>query len=170
MLPGSLMAPKSIRPRSPAEVREFNRRVWDQVLHLFHPATLYVCLQIAVSCHLWSSPLLSGARGYGVLYYGMFLAQYLGAWAVFYSTLLRDVGLRSYVALGLVGSAVLGLGAQLWWFPNPRTLESAWITAFLAWHVVPALLGWTWTLLRWRRTKRRLQHVVPELRRLGGLS
>jgi hypothetical protein len=161
-------SPASPRPRSPEETRELNRRVWDLVLNLVHPAAIYVCIQIAVSCHLWQSPLLSDARSYGFLYYGLFLAQYLGAWGAFYSTLLRDAGIRSYAAVALVGSAGLGLAVQLWRFPEPRLLTQGWLTAFLLWQVVPALIGWAWTFVRWRRAKRRLARVLPELRRLGG--
>jgi len=160
--------PQPNRARTPEEVRELNRRVWDQVLNLVHPAAIYVCLQIAVSCHLWQSPLLSGARGYGLLYYGMFLAQYLGAWGTFYSTLLRDAGIRSYAALVLVAGSALGLAGQFWLFPNPRLLTQGWLLGLSAWHVVPALLCWAWTFLVWRRTKNRLAHVLPEVRRMEG--
>jgi len=146
--------------RDPAEVREVSSRVWDLVKHLVHPAALYVVLELVVAGHLGENPALSGARHGSHLWLLLFAGQFLGAWAVFYSTLLRDAGIRSYTALALTGLAAVGLAAQLVLFPDAGAMSLGWIRACFAWHLVPAVLLWAVTMVRWTRLKRRLARLL----------
>jgi hypothetical protein len=146
--------------RDPAEVRELHFRVWDLVKHLVHPAALYVVLELLVAGHLGENPALSSARHGSHLWALLFAGQFLGAWAVFYSTLLRDAGIRSYTALALTGMAAFGLAAQLVAFPDPAAMSPGWIRLVLAWHLVPAVALWVVTMVRWTRLKRRLARLI----------
>lgn len=156
--------------RDPEEVRRLYHRVWDLVKHLVHPAAIYVVLELLVAGHLAENPRLSAARPGNHLWLVLFAGQFLGAWAVFYSTLLRDAGIRSYTALVLTVLAALGLGTQLVFFADATSMSERWTSFFLAYHLVPAVVLWGVTMVRWTRLKRRLARVLrdPESRGGGG--
>jgi hypothetical protein len=160
----------STRPpgRDPAEVRQIHARVWDLVKHLVHPAALYVVLQLVVAGHLGENPALSDARHGSHLWLVLFAGQFLGAWAVFYSTLLRDAGIRSYTALALVGLSAAGLAGQFLLFPDAAAMSRGWIRGAIAWHLVPAVVLWAVTMVRWQLLKRRLARLLREGPAAGG--
>jgi hypothetical protein len=132
------------------------------VLHMVHPTAIYVVLQMVVVGYLSLSPAFAFSRQYGWPYYLTFGGQYLGAWAVFYSTLLRDAGLPSRTALVLVVLALVGVVVQFVVLPSPRDLNDGQVAMVLAYHLAPATLGWGWVLWRWRRAKRALAAVIEE--------
>lgn len=153
------MAPDETRtahagPRRPDEVREYNDRVWDMVLYLVTPVFLYVTVQILIISRFGPHPLFR--RGQLLI----FPLQFLGAWALFYATLLRDMGFRSYAGPVLGVTALLGLAAQFVIFPDPLAASDSAVAAFLAVQLIPAALCWLTTFARWTRLKRR--HLDPE--------
>ncbi len=135
--------------RTPDESEEFNERVWDMVLHLAHPGFLYVVFQIMIITRLGAHPIV---REYDLLIY---LAQFLGAWTVFYTTLLRDMGLRSRSGTVLALLAMVGAAAVYFLVPDPRRVSDEIVSIFLLVQLVPAVLLWIWTIVYWRRQKAR---------------
>ena len=135
-------------PRSPEEVREYNDRVWDMVLYKVNPVAIFVLLQINLFSRYTGHPALGGGLGFFV-----FGAQFLGAWSVLQGTLLREMGYVSLTPLllaiwtlaGLLASFVLG---------DPLALETEGLRLGIVAYLVPILIVWAATLLRWRRLKR----------------
>jgi thioredoxin 1 len=141
--------------RRPESIRQMESRVWDMVLNLIHPAALYVLLQLLILNHFWSSAALGP---YGPLHpvslaiYGL---QFLGAWAVFYTTLLRDMGHHCPWGTVLCLAALVAVALQFVLFPKPEDSAAIQIWIFLAPQLVLAGLSWPLTYIRWRRLKAR---------------
>ena len=89
-------------PRGGFTIREYERHVWDMARHLIHPTFVYVAVFVAAGTRLSMHALYSETGVGGVREGALFLAGFLGAWACFYSTLLRDSGLRSVAVTVLV--------------------------------------------------------------------
>lgn len=141
-------ARQSESQRTAEEVRSYDRQVWDMVQHLVHPVALYVLLQVVISSRYADHP---GLDGLGV---AVFAAQFLGAWAVFLGTLLRDMEFPSYVPLVLVLLALAGCAA-MFVLPHPANSSAPAVRVFMACQLVPAVVAWTVTWTRWRRLKAR---------------
>src|SRR5262249_21515340 len=84
----------------------------------------------------------------------LFLAGFLGAWACFYSTLLRVAGLRSVAVTVLVPSAVLGAAAIWFAFPAPAEMSRGQLLAAEALLAGPGAAMWLVTMRRWRAARR----------------
>jgi hypothetical protein len=135
--------------RTPDESEKMNERVWDMVLHLAHPGFLYVVFQIIILTRFSAHPVV---REYDLLIYA---GQFLGAWTVFYTTLLRDMGMQSRAGTVLALLAMMGAIASHFFVPNPYFASDELVGAFLLVQLVPAVLLWTWTMIYWRREKAR---------------
>jgi hypothetical protein len=145
--------------RSPAEVREYEARVWDLTRHLVHPAFLYVVLLIALWCALGRNPAFSG----GALSFWKRTAihgvEFLAAWGVFYGTLLRDMRMRTRTVTVVLWIAAAGVAAA-WAWPNAASLEAApalWTILLI--ELAVGFAGWVITMATWLRAKSR--HAEP---------
>lgn len=132
-------------------VPEYSARVWDMSRNLLHPTSIYVVATVAGGARLLSHPLFDEPGTGALVEVGLFLAGFLGAWACFYSTLLRDAGLASLTVTVLVPVAVVASLALWFVAPEPARLSGegfAWCAAALFGPGPPA---WVLTMLRWRR-------------------
>ncbi|MAG56800.1 MAG: hypothetical protein CMJ83_10955 [Planctomycetes bacterium] len=141
----------------PETIAQINRRVWDMTLNLLHPAAFYVLFQLLIGDHFSQSPALAGRHVLHPLSLLLYGFQFLGAWAVFYTTLLRDMGYRSAWGTILLLCALAGVILQFVVFPRPQDASAASSWAFIAVQLVLAAAGWGFTFRRWRRLKRRWQ-------------
>jgi cadmium resistance protein CadD (predicted permease) len=126
-----------------------NERVWDMVLHLAHPGFLYVVFQVIILTRFSAHPVV---RQYDLFIY---VGQLLGAWTVFYTTLLRDMGLKSRAGTFLALLAMVGAVASHFLVTNPYHASDKFIVGFLLVQLIPAALLWIWTMIYWRREKAR---------------
>ena len=90
----------------------------------------------------------------------LFLASFLGAWAVFYSTMLRDSGFRSLGATVLVPLAVLGLAGGWIFLPAPEEMTGGQVLAASLLLAGPGPVGWVFTMRRWRASRREAAHIL----------
>lgn len=143
-------------------VREYEHRVWDMSRHLLHPAFLYVLAVVAGGTRLLQHPLTDETATSAALHAALFTGAFLGAWACFYSTLLRDAGLPSLTVTILVPAAALA--AILVWaaFPAPPEMARATLWLAAACLVAPAPPAFVVTLVHWRRLRREHAHLLPE--------
>ncbi|MCB9832388.1 MAG: hypothetical protein H6807_07930 [Planctomycetes bacterium] len=140
--------------RAPAEIREYNDRVWDMVLYKVNPVAIFVILQICLFTRFTGHPGLRG--GLGFLVFG---TQFLGAWSVLQGTLLREMGYVSLTPLLMACWTLVGLVTSFL-IGDPLALESATLRLGTAIYLLPMLVVWALTLVRWRRLKR---HHAAEL-------
>ncbi len=119
------------------------------VLHLVHPGALFVVLQVVFASRFSGH---EGIQGWSLAIYAL---QFLGAWAVFYSTLLRDMGFvsRGGVGLCLWSALILALSYAVAW--DPHALDPAGVRGLFGAMLAPLLPVWAFTFLRWRRLKAR---------------
>jgi len=135
-------------------LREYEVRVWDMARHVLHPTFLYVLAVVVGGTRLVQHPIVD-ERGTGTLVEaGLFVAAFLGAWACFYSTLLRDAGLRSLAVTLLVPLAFAVTAALFVAFPAPPEMSRGEFALAAALLVGPGPVGWVLTLVRWRRHRR----------------
>ncbi len=135
-----------------AEIRRTDDSVWDMVGCLVHPAALYVLLQLLILDRFSTVPPWDSSGPLSTPALTLYGAQFLGAWAVFYTTLLRDMGLRSKGGTVLLLSASATVLLQ-YLLPPPADLP-AWVAIFMP--GTQALLGvmtFFITWWRWRREK-----------------
>ena len=142
-------------------VAEYERRVWDMSRNLVHPAALYALVQVIGLTRLTSHAGFHQPTT-GWWEWALFLASFLGAWAVFYSTLLRDAGLRSLTVSVLVPLAVVTLAVS--WIALPglgdmTASQALWSSIALA---GPGPLAWIVTMLRWRKARREATAMLPD--------
>ena len=150
--------PREARKAPPEpSLSEKNAAVWDMVLNLVHPAFLYVLLQLLLMDHLSDTPALRGFHPVHPVMLLIHLLQFLGAWAVFYTVLLRDMGHVSpegtVLLLGALGAVVL----QWILFPDARAAERTGVWIFLGAQGLLALVLWVLVFRRWRRQKARAE-------------
>lgn len=147
-------------------VPEYERRVWDMSRNLVHPAALYALIEVVGLTRLTSHPAFhrvgSGAWGPVRWEWALFLASFLGAWAVFYSTLLRDAGLRSRTVTLLVPAALLALLAGWLLLPAVADMSDAQALAAAAALAAPGPLAWIVTMARWRRARAEVRAVLAD--------
>lgn len=147
---------------------DVDRRVWDLALNLVHPALFYVVFQLLILDHFGRSPALAGKGPLEPASLALYAMQFLGAWTVFYTTLLRDMGYRSPWGTILLLTALASAIAQYFVIPNPSgaTANAAW--AFLGVQMALAGISWPLTIIRWLRLKRdwidESSHVTGEER------
>lgn len=141
------------------EIRETNDRVWYMVLYHVNPVFIYVGGQIALLSLTNGHP---DVRRFEALLY---VGQFLGAWSVFYSVLLKDMGFRNYAAQFLTILAIGALTVQYFFLPPAIEATSASIFRFWAIQMVPAVIAWVLTMIQWRRLKKRW---LPEIESEAG--
>ena len=116
---------------SKPSLAERNAAVWDMVLNLVHPAFLYVLLQLLLLDHLSDTSALREFHPVHPVSLLIHLLQFLGAWAVFYTVLLRDMGHVSPEGTILLLAALAAVVLQWILFPDPRAAERTGVWIFL---------------------------------------
>jgi hypothetical protein len=146
-------APAESARRGGFTVKEYERRVWDMARHQIHPTFLYVAAQVAGATRLLDHPayLLAGGTLREI---ALFVAGLLGAWACFYSTLLRVAGMRSLAVTILVPLAVLAALAIWFAFPPVDAMSRGALLAAELSLAGPGVVGWALTMRRWRAARR----------------
>lgn len=152
--------PSESGPRNPEEIRALERRVWDMTRNLVHPAFLYVVFQVALWCGLERNP---GFRGAALSFWGhasIHAIQFLGAWGVFYGTLLRDMRLPTRTVTIVLWLSVAGVAA-VWLWPAAGSPEATRaLSTILFVELAAGLLGWIATMASWFSAKAR--HAARE--------
>jgi hypothetical protein len=151
-----------IASRSPEEVREYESRVWDLTRHLVHPAFFYVVCQVAMWCALEASPEFRSPALSFLERTAIHGLQFLGAWAVFYGTLLRDMRRPTRIPTLMLWFAALGavlpwIGPFLADAGNPGLL---W--ALLGTQLAAGVAGWVAIMIVWRRAKAAFAKEHPD--------
>lgn len=147
--------------KQPESIREVNSRVWDMVLNLVHPAAVYVILQLLMLDRMQRTPALEGhgpLAPVSLLVYGL---QFLGAWAVFYTTLLRDMGYRSATGTVLVLGALAAAVLQYVLVPEPAEAGAGAAWAVLGSQGALAAALFPATFFRWRRCRAEFERGRP---------
>ena len=124
-----------------------------------HPAFLFVAAQVAGATRLLSHAAYEDGGG-SLREAALFLAGFLGAWACFYSTLLRVAGLRSLAVTVLVPAAALAAVAIWTLFPAPAAMSPTQLLAAEASLVLPGVIGWVLTMRRWRAARREAARLL----------
>jgi hypothetical protein len=154
--------PQSAAPRSSDEVREYESRVWDLTKHLVHPAFLYVVFQVALWCALERNPAFRGGDLSFWEHAAIHAAQFVGAWGVFYGTLLRDMRFRTRVVTAVLWLAAAG-AATAWLWPAPESVAaSPGLWALLIAELAAGIIGWMIIMASWLRAKARHAAERPE--------
>ena len=145
-----MVAPR--RDLRPETISEVNNRVWDMTLNLLHPTFLYVLFQLLILDHLWEAAPLQGRsplEWQSLIIYGL---QFLGAWTVLYTTLLRDMGFSSAWGTILLLVALAGVIAQYILIPEPPNDDTAsWLLLGTQLGLAGVAFPLTWW--RWRGLK-----------------
>lgn len=145
-------------------LEQYEWHVWDMAKNVVHVPAIYAVAQVVGLTRLLPHPWFQqpGAGLWREI--AVFVCGFLGAWAVFYSTLLRDAGLRSWTVTFLVPAAVL-VAIALWAFFPPVDEMSA-TTALVGAALLagPGPVGWVVTMRRWRIERRRAADLLEGAR------
>jgi len=150
--------------RAGMSLEEYELRVWDMAKSVVHVPAIYAVAQVIGLTKLVGHPVFQEPTVGALREGGVFVCSFLGAWAVFYSTLLRDAGLRSLTATILVPASILAAIAVWAVFPSVGEMtraEAWWAAAALA---GPAPIAWVITMRRWRIEKRRVAPMLAGTR------
>jgi cation transport ATPase len=142
-------------------VREYERHVWDMAKHQIHPTFVFVAAQVAGATRILDHAAFQQSGGWA-LEAALFLAGFLGAWACFYSTLLRVSGLKSATVTVLAPTAVLAALAVWFAFPAPTEMSRGQVLAAALLLVVPGVIGWPLTMRRWSAARREAASLLEE--------
>lgn len=148
------------------EIRTTDDRVWDMVGNLLHPTALYVVLQLVILDHVSDVAPFRGQGPLSPIMLACYATQFLGAWAVFYTTLLRDMRKRSRGGTVLLLGAVLAVLFQLV-LPAAESLPALVIWLFPGSQAALALVIFPLTFFRWRKEKQAFERA--SLTPLSGL-
>jgi uncharacterized membrane protein HdeD (DUF308 family) len=150
-----------VKPDSPTNpdlrirrIQRFNDRVWDLTIHLVHPTLFYVLFQLLIRDHASSHSTLRSISHFHPIALGLDLGLFLGAWAVFYTTLLRDMGFFAPSGTVLLWTSFLSCVIQYVALSPMESESSTTLMIFLGVQFLIAGIGWTETMLRWAREKR----------------
>lgn len=157
--------PPHLRAKGGFTVKEYETRVWDMARHVLHPTALYVTGVVAGGLRLLEHPIVDEPGRGGIVEGALFLGAFLGAWACFYSTLLRDAGLPSRTVTFLVPLA--WIAAAFLWFGmgEPAALSRSDFAVGALFLLGPAVPAWVLTQISWRRQKQMHAHLLaPEER------
>ena len=127
--------------------------------HQIHPTFLFVAAQVAAATRLCGHAAYVSPGG-GLREAALFLAGFLGAWACFYSTLLRVAGLRSLAVTVLVPIAVLVALAVWFVLPAPGAMSRETLLAAELALVLPGVVGFPLTMRRWRAARREAADIA----------
>ena len=141
--------------RAGMSLDEYEHRVWDMAKSVVHVPAMYAVAQVVGLTKLVAHPVFQQPTVGGMREAAVFLCSFLGAWAVFYSTLLRDAGLRSLTATLLVPLSVLASLAVWSALPEVGEMSRAELWTAVAILAGPGPIGWVITMRRWRIEKRR---------------
>ena len=150
----------ALSPEESREIREKNSQVWEMVDNLIHPTAIYVLLQLVILSHLSRAPALIDLHPLNPIMLGIYACQFAGAWAVFYTTLLRDMGLRCPEGTILLLTTVAGIPLQYLIVPHPQIAGDTLPLALLGIQMAAGLGLWARVFLRWRRARQ--QTPEPE--------
>jgi len=140
-------------------MREYEKRVWEMAKHQIHPTFLFVAAQVAGGSRLLDHAAYLEPGG-GLREAALFVAGFLGAWACFYSTLLRVAGLSSLAVTVLVPLAVAAALAVWLVFPAPDAMSGGTLVAAEVALAGPGVLGWALTMRRWRVARREAESAL----------
>jgi len=135
------------------------RREHQRISRLSGPALLYAGLQVVILTRLLGAPALRELLAAPPVEAIVVVCQFAGLAAVFFSTRLRDMGIRHPVSSGLLAVALLGAILAFVLFPDPAAANRTPLVAFLAGQLAIAAGGAVWTLSSWGRAKRRFEHL-----------
>lgn len=159
--PAGKAAPAPRRVAGGFTVAEYERRVWDMAGSVLHAPAIYVLAFVAAATRLLQHPASDGPGALAVEG-ALFAAAFLGAWACFYSTLLRDAGLPS-LTITVLAPAAAATALALWFVaPGPDDAAPAVFWTGAAALALPAPLAFALTWRRWRRLRREHAHLLPE--------
>ncbi|HYC77633.1 MAG TPA: hypothetical protein VEI02_08405 [Planctomycetota bacterium] len=160
--PPAATPPTAPEGRTPEEIRAVEAQVWDFTKHLVHPAALYALAQVVLWIGLEENAAFR-APGFGFwAEAGVHVLQFLGAWAVLYGTLLRDMGFATRVPTLLWWFAAVG-AAGAWLWPDRTAPEAATgLRAWLAAQLVAAVAGWVGVYRTWFRARRAHEAAAAE--------
>ncbi len=136
-------------------IAQYDWRVRDMAKSVVHVPAIYALAQVAGLTKLLSHAVFQQPGSGAWLEAAAFLCGFLGAWAVFYSTLLRDAGLRSWTATFTVPAAVLAAIAVWALLPAVGAMSGAEALLGAALLCGPGPVAWIVTMIRWRIEKRR---------------
>ena len=141
--------------RAGMSIAQYDWHVRDMAKNLLHPAALYVVLQVVALTRLLPHPAFRepGAGWWREI--AVFVCGFLGAWAVVWSTLLRDAGLRSWTVTILVPLTLVGVLVLFVAFPPVAEMTSRRLVAAVLLVSAPGPIAWAVTWARWRSEKRR---------------
>jgi hypothetical protein len=142
-------------------IREYERHVWDMAKHQIHPTFVFVAAQVAGATRILDHAAFQGAGGWA-FETGLFVGGFLGAWACFYSTLLRVSGMRSATVTVLAPTAVLAALAVWFAFPAPAEMSRAQVLVAALLLVAPGVIGWPLTMRRWNAARREAASLLGE--------
>jgi hypothetical protein len=136
-------------------------RVWDLTIHLVHPTLLYVALQMLIRDHMGDHASLRALGFFHWKALALDLCLFLGAWCVFYTTLLRDMAYPIAAGTVLLWTSLLGCAAQYLLFRDVEGMEARTVWGFLLLHALLAVALWVATMVRWRRLKQEHLRLYP---------
>lgn len=142
-------------------IRVMNDQVWDLTTHLVHPTLFYVVFQMLIRDHMGDH---SSLRSLGFFHWkalALDFCLFLGAWCVFYTTLLRDMAYKVSSGTVLLWTSLLGCAAQYLLFRDVEGMDSRTVSGFLLGHALLALVLWAATMVRWRRLKQEHLRQYP---------
>jgi hypothetical protein len=130
--------------------------------HVLHPTGIYIVAVVAGCTRLLGHPLLDEPGTGTAIELGLFLAGFLGAWACFFSTLLRDAGLPSRTVTLLVPATALAALVVWTLLPRPGEMTRGTFTAAALALAGPGPVAWVFTMIRWRRERAAHIELLPE--------
>lgn len=142
-------------------VPEYEERVWDMAKHQLHPTAIYVVAAVAGFTRLASHARFD-EPGFPWTELAFFACVFLGAWACFWSTMLRVAGLGSLTITLLVPAEVLAAVAVWTIFPAPSAMSGDTLLLALALLAAPGPPTFLVTWHRWRTRRREILHLLPE--------
>jgi hypothetical protein len=140
-------------------IREYERHVWDMAKHQLHPTLVFVAAQVFGATRLLEHALYQAPGGLACEL-ALFLASFVGAWACFYSTMLRVAGLPSRAVTLLAPTAIVAALAIWFVFPSPAEMSPFEIRAASALLVGPGVLAWPLTMRRWRVARSEAASII----------
>jgi len=129
------------------------RREHQRISRLGLPALVYAGLQVVILTRLGAAPALREFVESPPVEAGVVVLQFAGLSAVFFSTRLRDMGMRHLASPLLLWVALLGAILGFVLFPAPEEAGRVSLVAFLGVQLAAAGAGAAWTMVSWGHAK-----------------